>query len=203
MRWKHAIPIALCLGLVLNILGAWVGGVIQYRGPNSSNTAERLRWPAEPFPDWPPAPTEVEVTRQLTVTHWFAQHIELWPDSDAEGLYRIIFADEWGAPFRVFRKRSVSMGPIGKMGYIYPLPWWQQGVRIGQSRYVIPVEPRPVGLILGSVFWGVIVLLAQVAYTAAARTRRQRRGLCIRCGYSVSGLDHCPECGSVAPGRDF
>ena len=40
--------------------------------------------------------------------------------------------------------------------------------------------------------------LAISAYLRARRRRRSKQGLCIRCGYDLSGTDHtlCPECGT-------
>ena len=54
---------------------------------------------------------------------------------------------------------------------------------------------------LHGTFWLPTLLLAlPVAISAspwARRRRRAKQGLCIRCGYDLSGTDHetCPECG--------
>lgn len=57
---------------------------------------------------------------------------------------------------------------------------------------------RPLGLLVNSVFYGVIVRVAFFVLFEYRALMRRRRGECVRCGYSLAGLQAtaCPECGA-------
>lgn len=52
-------------------------------------------------------------------------------------------------------------------------------------------------LITVAVIWAVIALPVML-FRSMRRRYRQRRDLCLACGYPTNGADRCPECGAVA-----
>jgi hypothetical protein len=72
-----------------------------------------------------------------------------------------------------------------------------QGVPLAGVR--VPVRPLWTGLALDTLLWGAAWCLPFVAWSAARRRNRERRGACIACGYEGTGSKApCPECGSIA-----
>src|SRR5690606_11822416 len=60
----------------------------------------------------------------------------------------------------------------------------------------LPREPRP-GLLLNTIFYGLLWALLLLAPGAIRRRIRRARGRCPRCGYLLRGqpAPGCPECG--------
>lgn len=65
------------------------------------------------------------------------------------------------------------------------------------KHYWIPLVPVFPGYLLNVLFYAGILGAAWAAIAWRIRARRRRLGLCVRCRYSVAGLevDACPECG--------
>lgn len=67
---------------------------------------------------------------------------------------------------------------------------------------VVWVYPELGGWVLRGLFWLPTLLLALLVAISASpwarRRSRAKQGLCIQCGYDLSGTDHdaCPECGA-------
>ena len=53
------------------------------------------------------------------------------------------------------------------------------------------------GVIINTVFYALLLRLLFSAPGRFRRMNRHKRGLCVKCGYDLSGTDHeaCPECG--------
>jgi hypothetical protein len=64
-----------------------------------------------------------------------------------------------------------------------------------QGAQYFPIMPIWTGLVLDTLFWGVLSLAPSTIWQATIRKIRRRRGLCTSCGYKIDGLTACPECG--------
>src|SRR5262245_53403900 len=63
----------------------------------------------------------------------------------------------------------------------------------------LPYKPLWVGLVVDTLFWGVVALFAASFIANWKKRRRIKHGLCPACGYNLTGAHHdvCPECGSA------
>lgn len=81
---------------------------------------------------------------------------------------------------------------------VSPKPlWWYQGKFSSTTSTLnqIPIAIKPFGFIINSLVYASIIFVAWTARTKIVSIRRNRRGQCIICGYSIEGLTVCPECG--------
>jgi len=63
----------------------------------------------------------------------------------------------------------------------------------------LPVRPIWSRFALALLLWAVVLVALGPAYRVPGRWRlrkRRRRGLCVACGYDLSGIEACPECGA-------
>jgi hypothetical protein len=69
----------------------------------------------------------------------------------------------------------------------------------GSSRAprALPLRPISLGLALNTLFYTAACWTLLRGPSTLRRQRRQRHGLCLKCGYPVRGLVNCPECGGA------
>ena len=60
----------------------------------------------------------------------------------------------------------------------------------------VPTQIIASGLAINTAFYATLWGILLVALPAIKQRLRKRRGLCARCGYEVTDLPTCPECGS-------
>jgi hypothetical protein len=76
--------------------------------------------------------------------------------------------------------------------------FWASGWSSGKppEPVVLPLQPRP-GLLLNTIFYGLLWAVVLLAPGAIRRRIRRARGRCPKCGYSLRGqpAPGCPECG--------
>ena len=131
-------------------------------------------------------------------TLWVASYWRInWVRSDGRLILGI-----WSGSFTIARFEN-------DVGHSYGL---NSNKHRNQSTYWWPavlINPKyPTHVVLHGTFWLPTLLLAlPLAISAspwARRRRRSKQGLCIRCGYDLSGTDHtlCPECGRDAATGD-
>ena len=77
-------------------------------------------------------------------------------------------------------------------------PTWM-GTRVRQTMF--PVWPLWDAVAVNTLVFSAPLWLWWVGVGRWRTASRRRRGLCLRCGYSVRGLDKCPECGAVTKGK--
>ena len=73
--------------------------------------------------------------------------------------------------------------------------WLPQGLMWGSF---VPAWPLWSGLVWNTALYGSAVLVMLVLPARLRRIRRHRCGQCVGCGYDLSGLGRCPECGTPA-----
>jgi hypothetical protein len=82
-------------------------------------------------------------------------------------------------------------------------PWIQQSrggvielplIRGGGTR-PFPIKPYWPGLVINVALYSAIAFLLWSALGFVRRVDRRRRGLCAYCGYELTGMPKCPECG--------
>lgn len=76
-----------------------------------------------------------------------------------------------------------------------PAPKTAGGVSLAKE---IPTRIYWPGLVVNTVFFGVLFLVMFILPGRAKIARRRRLGLCLACGYDLAGLARCPECGLTA-----
>ena len=61
----------------------------------------------------------------------------------------------------------------------------------------LPLGVIPFGFAINTFFYASILWLLISGLFALRRFIRHKRGLCVKCGYDLSGAEHevCPECG--------
>ncbi len=87
--------------------------------------------------------------------------------------------------------------PLRRRGLVVPNPLDPP------KTHLLPLDPVWPGfafnaLSFGGGAWALLAAPSLVGVAVGRRRRRRRRGLCVACGYDISGLDTCPECGGVA-----
>ena len=108
------------------------------------------------------------------------------------------FDEAFGWPFLSFR--CIWMMDVGTDEYKI-----RGGLRLADTLQLanpgqvrgIPLIPIWIGLLADSVVFGFIIFLANSGMKRWRRSRRQRKGLCLQCGYDQRGDNTvgCPECG--------
>lgn len=61
---------------------------------------------------------------------------------------------------------------------------------------VFPYRPMPLGFTVNTLLYAALLFLLTLGLSVFKRRRRLRGGLCVRCGYDITGLTACPECGT-------
>lgn len=67
------------------------------------------------------------------------------------------------------------------------------------NRPIIPLSPIWPGFAINTIIYAVIVWILWSSMFATRNFMRNKRGLCIKCGYDLRGTEHevCPECGAA------
>lgn len=111
-----------------------------------------------------------------------------------------------GWPFASFKGAVwLSGSDYPSLGYVYPHPTGYQSCSIvydgrdravySKSVLIIVYEPIVSGIILNTCTYTLFALSAIMLYNAVRRRIGARIARCEQCGYDVSGLCICPECG--------
>lgn len=126
-----------------------------------------------------------------TREHQISLESPLQPPQDAE--WWVIGQTKAGLPFKCVRGDAMTYGP--KLG---PLQTASRGFfRFGSGsdgdKY--PYQPIWGGLALNTMAYGTAMFCVFALFRRIRVRRRLRKGLCVVCGYDISGIAVCPECG--------
>ncbi len=103
-------------------------------------------------------------------------------------------------------RKAFLLPPPGRAVWCIPVKYgvMQMPGIAENSLLILPFSPLFPGALWSTLLYaGLLFLLTLpvILLRAERRERRRCRGLCLRCGYELAGLDVCPECGSVAGGE--
>ena len=71
----------------------------------------------------------------------------------------------------------------------------------GSNNVNIPLRPRPIPFVVNWTFYTFILLTPCLVLSLVRKKLRRDRGLCRKCGYEITDLKICPECGLPAKPR--
>ncbi len=216
-RWLTKLVVFLLLGAIVNLGVAWLCslqsietskiGAIEYRQVR----AYGLRWSCTFI-------RRFGFDRVLLESRMYGSppadpstlptYIVVPPISDEEAVDKHYVVAGW--PQRSFCAVAVVTQQLGADNYRwvgdadYPLDTWRAAIRLSDDspdpfvRRILPLRPLWIGLIAKTSFYAVILWLVTLGPFAVRRFVRDRRGLCIKCGYDLRATEHevCPECGA-------
>ncbi len=117
-----------------------------------------------------------------------AELLHLQGRNDMPGTVSLTRESASGLPLLAFA--SVAKADGGYAGTDLPIP-------IVGGAVTVPWRPIWFGLIVNSLVYALGLCLAVRLVKHLPRVARTRRGLCLRCGYDLAGLERCPECGDA------
>ncbi|MEZ6243553.1 MAG: hypothetical protein R3B57_10985 [Phycisphaerales bacterium] len=209
--------VLLLVGVVVNVLVAWTLVAIPHQMswriehfPTEGTIASAgMRTP----PGWEPRTLVVRRgfgvrMRLLTEMEWMGSRLGMMMDSQN----RSVNVCEAGWPMLSLRLDGVQSDRYaGASGWLART--WIGGLEAplrlvggggGYGVYLwpdrLPVRPVPLGFVVNSVVYAALVFVMAPMPRRARRWWRGRRGKCRRCGYTLAGLESCPECGEARQG---
>ncbi|MFG0283575.1 MAG: hypothetical protein ACF8R7_04070 [Phycisphaerales bacterium JB039] len=96
-----------------------------------------------------------------------------------------------------YTRREGVIPPVESHAAVLTLPWRRPHALTGMPDNVrLPLRPLP-GLLLNTIFYGLLWALLLFAPGAIRRRIRRAKGRCPKCGFSLAGQPQpgCPECG--------
>lgn len=206
------VPACLIAGLAINILVAW--GVAAWAPLPAAATFQKLKegpldrvWMRPP--DWP-APNVIARRTAIGRENWqFNYFADVSGSAQVTGDYAThLFRVGW--PFLTLENSTGyrdGAGPLadywGQRTLVFPdrvRPAWTFRMGREYATY-IPTRPMWMGIVFNTIIYATLVGSSILLLGHLRRVRRRRRVLCVRCGYPVSGIAMCPECGT--PVRHF
>ncbi len=154
-------------------------------------------------------PFETYDVRLHTKLHFAVLTRAGWPLHSLAGERWDVDADEavYNPPWKAADAGPYYLQPIrtGDGRIVRPMEQWQSRsavVVVGRgttASRVLPLRPIRPGFAVNTLFYAALLWLPFALYTVR-RLIRQRRGLCLACGYDLrhAGHEACPECGVTA-----
>ncbi len=146
----------------------------QYPLVNQSIVDTRL------LPSWATLPDNLPQDNLITTGAWG------WPLRALKGVERDRFVYTSGSPNPFVRPHLED----------YVTPSWPT---MGLDIRMLPTKPIPTGLALDAAVHGAALAIPQMSFAALALLRKQfrkRNGACLKCGYDITSVMICPECGT-------
>lgn len=82
------------------------------------------------------------------------------------------------------------------------LTLWTNGGQDHLDRFTLPLFPLWPGFALNTLVFATGLALIWYTPPSIRHVRRKRSGRCVKCGYDITGLTTCPECGHGAQGPE-
>ncbi len=199
---------ALGLGAIVTVLVAW--GLDRAQPTHvRSTTTPPLIWPIDVPTDWPMSPDAAEHQHRVGADFRFA-------NANMQQAFETKFADpavtfyglsvfQFGWPCRALAKwdgfsRTMNTVATLELGFMRTgVPWpkrWPTARSWDDDR--LPIFPLWPGFAINTLVYGAFAWAMMAGVSYLKHRRRAKPGMCVACGYPVSGFDLCPECGTAA-----
>ncbi len=193
------IAIALVLGAIINVLVAWAFDRI-YSSNSVPWTTTGLAWPIDVPAGWPSAPMQGGTRYGFGAT-WM-QLISM-PTIARAHLTYCVNGVQIGWPWPALAKYAAEITTdltmtredLGTFRSGMPWPKRWPTAKIGQEDR-LPIFPLWPGFAINTLFYGTFAWAMMAGVSYFKHRRRAKPGMCVACGYPVSGLNVCPECGT-------
>lgn len=201
LRRLRTIAVFLVLGAIANVVVAWTLYLTSGYGSFSRRPISNAAWLLENGIE-PATPSEhdrlSEEHEPSFGTDRYSYTMTLWLNGapvigDVIGEYLRI-----GWPIRCFDGGYIYDESIQKLRYrgAIELPYWFNNT-IGVRDHYVPVRPIVVGLAFNTVAYAAALWLLFIGPLKLRARSRERRGLCVKCGYSRGSSSVCTECGAA------
>ncbi len=204
-RWLTRLAVLLLLGAIVNVAVAWAALLIFPPQVDEENevrldvtiVAEIV---SSRFPAHQIRSSEEYYATLVRRFAWEQVDITCSVDDPATNAYEFIDVLELiaGWPARGFKGRSLWDVSESSYQWALPLPAPVRE-RTGRLLDFLPLLPIWPGFAINTVLYSAILWLLAFGPFAARRFMRDKRGLCIKCGYDLRGSSGggggCPECG--------
>ncbi len=191
MRRRIAIILLLLLGgAIVNVVVAW--GLAAFTGTSSfawleieDDVAAPIVARAWPHPIAPNAMSEST-----------GPGVDVYALSGGSGFISYAYERRAGWPIRSFVDFSYSGTSADAIS------GRKSSLTLAQlplHRQSLPIEPLPIGFIINTLFYALLLWLLLFAPFAARRMLRRRRGQCEKCAYPIGVSPVCTECGAAVP----
>lgn len=201
---------SLLFGAFATIAVAWTSVVFaswknMWRPLGWTPTAKAIPWMWSPPPDWSP-PTHEFVTRAPGCENTDVSHLAAIMDDDAHSQVEIMVQRRRRAGWPLLALESRDQFPTSRPWqprYFTSRTWfnsWAQGLGATDpdgAYIVLPLVPRVPHFIISTLFYAALPQVSLAAIRRGRRAVRLRADRCPTCGYAVSNLPTCPECGAA------
>ena len=193
---------SLLIGSVINVLVAW-GFALTRKSKifttHSQHVYQKATWPFGAPATKPEACFHISKRelRGITVIGFTAEDRK----NSISPLDRFALSSRYGFPARSMEYSAFtglsgtnSLHRWGEMDVSAILNKLGLGKRLHSK---LPIQPRPLGFAINTLVYALPVYGIWIGATTLRKRRRRFGSVCTQCGYDVSGVNQCPECGEV------
>ncbi len=208
MRRRHIrVAAFLILGAIINLFIAWSIGLLVSPSWLSSNyNVEGDGWPSDPPADWPHADRWSTMSGFGFDSRGASANLkELVEKGNQDSSFTYYHMDfyKYGWPARsvACRRLVTQQGPQVKEFGESPLI---RGFEANLFGYHTPYQrialrPLLLGFMINTLFYAALASATFCLARTMGRRVRDRKGMCPICGYNLTDLVDCPECGNAVP----
>ncbi|MEO1130454.1 MAG: hypothetical protein AAFX05_12215 [Planctomycetota bacterium] len=122
------------------------------------------------------------------------------PEGTLEGSWFSALGADVGWPMHSMRGVQWTMHDMSKRSnsrQIVLTRRWDTGLDRDGRPVILPLQPLWLGFAVNTLVYSASLFIGWIAIVAVRRALRRRRGLCFGCGYDVTAVAQCPECGRM------